>query len=169
MKTGDRNKLLILLLLLGLSYSCLQGGNWKSNSLTGGNMVITQYTGPASEAVPTIPAGPVVDTDGDGIPDATDTDDDDDAYTDDEEIAAGTDPLDPDDFPEAPEGHDFTLLECREHGELFGLNGFSESADSDLDCHKMSAIHCEVLDKVLDEYLYTPADCCNFNCTTGEF
>lgn len=39
------------------------------------------------------------DNDLDGDPDTTDPDDDNDGYTDDEEVIAGTDPLDPDDHP----------------------------------------------------------------------
>ena len=46
---------------------------------------------------------PPKDTDNDGIPDIEDPDDDNDGYTDEEEISAGTDPLDPDDYPGAPE------------------------------------------------------------------
>ena len=42
------------------------------------------------------------DTDGDGDPDVTDSDDDNDGYTDEEEIEAGTDPKDPDQFPWTP-------------------------------------------------------------------
>jgi len=41
-----------------------------------------------------------LDTDGDGIPDTMDTDDDNDGYTDAEEEEAGTDPLDPNSYPE---------------------------------------------------------------------
>ncbi|MEY8559735.1 putative Ig domain-containing protein [Jeotgalicoccus halotolerans] len=40
------------------------------------------------------------DTDGDGGPDVTDPDDDNDGFTDEEEIAAGTDPKDPADYPD---------------------------------------------------------------------
>ncbi|MEK4554914.1 putative Ig domain-containing protein [Jeotgalicoccus sp. FSL K6-3177] len=40
------------------------------------------------------------DTDGDGNPDVTDPDDDNDGFTDEEEIAAGTDPKDPTDYPD---------------------------------------------------------------------
>jgi len=43
------------------------------------------------------------DTDGDGIPDSEDIDDDNDGYTDEQEILAGTDPLDPYDYPNGPE------------------------------------------------------------------
>ena len=42
------------------------------------------------------------DTDGDGDPDVTDPDDDNDGYTDEEEIEAGTDPKDPNQFPWTP-------------------------------------------------------------------
>lgn len=46
------------------------------------------------------------DTDGDEDPDVTDPDDDNDGYTDDEELTAGTDPLNPDDHPtdDSPDG-----------------------------------------------------------------
>src|SRR5699024_2017294 len=42
------------------------------------------------------------DTDGDGDPDVTDPDDDGDGYTDEEEIDAGTNPKDPNEFPWTP-------------------------------------------------------------------
>ena len=41
----------------------------------------------------------ICDTDGDGIPDNTDPDDDNDGFSDEEEIAAGTNPLDPNSHP----------------------------------------------------------------------
>lgn len=44
-----------------------------------------------------------LDTDGDGIPDVTDTDDDGDTFSDADEIAAGSDPLDPASVPAAPD------------------------------------------------------------------
>lgn len=44
----------------------------------------------------------LLDTDGDGTPDATDTDDDGDGVPDEDEQAAGTDPKDPGSTPEAP-------------------------------------------------------------------
>ncbi len=55
-----------------------------------------------------------IDTDGDGIPDAVDNDDDNDGFSDQEEIDAGTNPLDENDYPESqPElGCSLTTMEC---------------------------------------------------------
>jgi len=41
-----------------------------------------------------------VDSDGDGLPNEVDLDDDNDGWSDDDELAEGTDPLDPDDYPD---------------------------------------------------------------------
>jgi hypothetical protein len=55
-----------------------------------GVVAITQLAGPASGSVA---LQPKVDTDGDGVADATDSDDDNDGLTDDFERQLGTDPL----------------------------------------------------------------------------
>jgi hypothetical protein len=67
------------------------------------DVIIDTVTIPSSGSVRVDVEMPVtsVDTDGDGYPNATDTDDDNDGFTDAEEIAAGTDPLDRYDFPSA--------------------------------------------------------------------
>ena len=46
----------------------------------------------------------LLDTDGDGIPDETDTDDDNDGWDDANETACSTDPLEEDDYPEDGDG-----------------------------------------------------------------
>jgi hypothetical protein len=61
--------------------------------LLAGGAVVTRLAVPAS-ASPALQ--PKTDTDGDGIPDSTDSDDDNDGLTDDFERQLGTDPLNPD-------------------------------------------------------------------------
>lgn len=52
-----------------------------------------------NEASLKVNPSPTNDNDGDGIPDSTDPDDDNDGYSDEDENAAGTDPLDPNSHP----------------------------------------------------------------------
>ena len=59
---------------------------------------------PFSDCSCYIPQITPLDNDGDGIPDSQDPDDDNDGFSDDEENEAGTDPLNPNDYPTTPVG-----------------------------------------------------------------
>ncbi len=88
---------------------------------------ITVTTNKEAEATPT----PALDTDNDGIPDSTDTDIDGDGYTNTEEEAAGSDPLDKDNTPEtvANAETDFSGLSTFTAGPTVGLQGTITDAD----------------------------------------
>lgn len=79
--------------LVGRQRQCIQGTRC-ANGIT----PVTRY-GSLAECQNHCAAIPATDTDGDGIPDSTDTDDDNDGVSDIDEIAAGTDPKDATDKP----------------------------------------------------------------------
>jgi len=90
------------------------------------------------------------DFDGDGIPDNLDPDDDNDGFTDDEENEAGTNPLDPNDYP----GSDITS--CSSYCTGLG-RGYTGGRNVD------SCSYCNLITELCEA---TASDVCC--CTTGE-
>lgn len=69
-----------------------------------GSLFVAQYAGDNVTVLEPFGGGTAGDNDGDGVPDAGDPDDDNDGYTDDDEIANGTDPLSPGSRPDDFDG-----------------------------------------------------------------
>jgi hypothetical protein len=104
-----RNKAIFIkvILIFGLFFPALSFGYWKEHKtytpyLFSPEGVVGTENKAGSD--PLDPESKPVDTDGDGIPDATDPDDDNDEFTDVDENKAGSDPLDPESKPTDTDG-----------------------------------------------------------------